>query len=264
MWHEDVARTEWSRRRFLHASAAGVTALAGIGCSDTTTDSEFDGDGRLSTTVSAPVPASALGPGIHRLGLGSPRDGRLFIPTDYSPATPTTLVMLLHGASGTGEAIGGAFDPLAQAAGVVTLAPDSRYRTWDAVLQDFGPDVSFIDAALAWTFLRVNVDPARLTIAGFSDGASYALALGLTNGLLFRRVIAFSPGFLFTHTTQGKPPVYVTHGTGDSVLPIASTSRQIVPALQRSGYTVDYHEFDGGHFVEQTLAEEALAWAATP
>ena len=118
-------------------------------------------------------------------------------------------------------------DALAETAGVVTLAPDSRYRTWDAVLEDFGPDVGFIDAALTWTFHRVNVDPARLTIAGFSDGASYALALGLTNGTLFRRVIAFSPGFLYARSTQGKPPVYVAHGTSDPVLPIDSTSRLI-------------------------------------
>jgi len=48
------------------------------------------------------------------------------------------------------------------------------------------------------------------------------------------------------------------------VLPIASTSRVIVPTLQNAGYTVDYHEFDGGHVVKQTLAEQALAWAAAP
>jgi predicted esterase len=124
--------------------------------------------------------------------------------------------------------------------------------------------VSFIDAALAWTFLRVNVDPARLTIAGFSDGASYALALGLTNGDLFRRVLAFSPGFLSVRTAHGKPPVYLTHGTGDTILPIDSTSRRIVPALQQAGYSVDYHEFDGGHVIKQSLAEEALAWASAP
>lgn len=255
-------RGQWSRRRFLHASAAGVAALAGASCSDSTTRSEFDGDGRLSTTVAPP--ASALAPGVHTLGLGSPRDGRLFIPSGYDHDAPNTLVLLLHGAGGTGQGIGSAFDALAETAGVVTLAPDSRYRTWDAVLEDFGPDVGFIDAALTWTFHRVNVDPARLTIAGFSDGASYALALGLTNGTLFRRVLAFSPGFLYARSTQGKPPVYVAHGTSDPVLPIDSTSRVIVPALERAGYTVEYDEFDGGHVIKQTLAEEALAWAATP
>ena len=236
--------------------------LAAVGCSDSPTRSEFDGNGRLTAQVTAPT--SALGPGVHALGLGSPRDGVLFLPTSYDPATPITLVLMLHGAGGTGAAIGTAFEALAESAGVAVIAPDSRYRTWDAVLDDFGPDVKFIDAALAATFARVNVDPARLTIAGFSDGASYALALGVSNGNLFRRIIAFSPGFLYARSTQGKPPIYLAHGTSDPILPIASTSRVIAPALESAGYTVDYHEFDGGHVIKQSLAEDALAWAATP
>lgn len=32
--------------------------------------------------------------------------------------------------------------------------------------------------------------------AGFSDGASYALSLGLPNGNLFSHIVAFSPGFM--------------------------------------------------------------------
>jgi phospholipase/carboxylesterase len=252
----------WSRRRFLHASAASVAGLAGASCSDSTTDSEFDGDGRLAAVVSAPT--SPLAPGVHSLGLGAPRDGRLFVPTGYSANTPSTLVLLLHGAGGTGQAIGSAFDAIAETSGVMTLAPDSRYRTWDAVLEDFGPDVDFIEAALTWAFQHVNVDATRLSIAGFSDGASYALALGLTNGNLFRRVIAFSPGFLYVRTAQGKPPVYIAHGVDDPVLPIDQTSRTIKPALEQAGYTVDYNEFDGGHVVRQALAEAAFAWAATP
>lgn len=41
------------------------------------------------------------------------------------------------------------------------------------------------------------VDTTRLGVGGFSDGASYALSLGLTNGDLFTHVIAFSPGALY-------------------------------------------------------------------
>ncbi len=55
---------------------------------------------------------------------------------------------------------------------------------------------------------------------GFSDGASYALSIGLTNGDLFTHVVAFSPGFASPVTYTGKPPVFVSHGTHDEVLPI--------------------------------------------
>jgi predicted esterase len=60
----------------------------------------------------------------------------------------------------------------------------------------YGPDVDFINRSMSYVFDRYAVDPARLGIAGFSDGASYALSLGLPNGDLFSHIIAFSPGFM--------------------------------------------------------------------
>jgi phospholipase/carboxylesterase len=51
----------------------------------------------------------------------------------------------------------------------------------------YGPDVEFIDRALDWAFDRLTLDIRKLAITGFSDGASYALSLGITNGDLFTR-----------------------------------------------------------------------------
>jgi len=65
---------------------------------------------------------------------------------------------------------------------MVVLSVDSRAASWDLRYGAFGPDVELIDRALAHAFERCNVDPARVAIGGFSDGASYALSLGLTNG----------------------------------------------------------------------------------
>jgi predicted esterase len=39
----------------------------------------------------------------------------------------------------------------------------------------------------------VAIDPARVAIGGFSDGATYALSLGLINGDLFKRVAPSHP-----------------------------------------------------------------------
>ena len=50
--------------------------------------------------------------------------------------------------------------------------------------------------ALEQVFARHAVDAGHLAIGGFSDGASYALGLGLANGDFFRDVLAFSPGFV--------------------------------------------------------------------
>jgi phospholipase/carboxylesterase len=147
---------------------------------------------------------------------------------------------------------------------MILLSPASRGRTWDVILGGYGPDVEFIDRALAAAFERCAVDPARLAAAGFSDGASYALSIGITNGDLFQDVIAFSPGFMAPAGQRGRPRIFISHGTQDTVLPIDQTSRRIVPQLERAGYEVRYREFDGGHGVPPEIALDAVAWFLSP
>jgi phospholipase/carboxylesterase len=167
---------------------------------------------------------------------------------------------MLHGAGGNARSGISHFLHLADGAGLVLLAPESRGRTWDVLAGGYGPDIAFIDRALGQTFDRLAVNAERLAVVGFSDGASYALSLGLTNGDLFTRVIAFSPGFAAPAVRRGKPPVFVSHGTRDRVLPIDRCSRRIVPRLEREGYEVRYREFDGAHTVPYSVAREALEW----
>ena len=143
---------------------------------------------------------------------------------------------------------------------MILLSPSSRGRTWDVLLGGFGPDVEVIDSALTRVFERCPVDPSRLAVGGFSDGASYALSVGLTNGDLFTHVIALSPGFAAPTELRGSPRLFVSHGVGDRVLPIRSTSRRVVPIMERQGYDVRYEEFDGGHAVPPRIAREAVHW----
>jgi phospholipase/carboxylesterase len=218
--------------------------------------------GRLAAR---PVPATEPGPtGLQPLALGAGRDGLRYVPPSYAPDVPAPLVLLLHGAGGGAR---GGIDPflaLADATGSILLAPDSRAQTWDVIRADFGPDIAFIDRALAQTFARYAIDPARVAVEGFSDGASYALSIGLTNGDLFTHVIGFSPGFLAPGGTDGMPRIYISHGTNDAVLPIDVCSRRIVPMLRDAGYDVRYHEFDGPHTVPPEIAREALNWFLPP
>jgi phospholipase/carboxylesterase len=205
-----------------------------------------------------------MAPGRHALGLGERRDGVLFVPARQKPGSPVPLVVMLHGAGGSATGALRPFEALADEHGFVLLAPESRAMSWDVRFGPFGPDVEFIDRALARVFRHCAIDPARMAVEGFSDGASYALSLGLTNGDLFRRVVAFSPGFMELTDPAGKPPVFVSHGTRDRVLAIDRTSRVLVPRLRRAGYQVEYKEFDGGHTVPREIAAEAAAWLAVP
>jgi predicted esterase len=197
------------------------------------------------------------------LEIGGARDAVLQLPS-IVPDGPLPLFVLLHGAGGSGEGVLRRVGSAADAAGVAVLAPDSRDSTWDAIRGGFGADVAYLDRALARTFESVRVDPARLAVGGFSDGATYGLSLGLVNGDLFPRIIAFSPGFIVDGTPHGQPALYVSHGTADQILPIDQCSRQIVPRLRARGYRVAFHEFNGRHEVPPDVAAEAMHWLAGP
>ncbi len=210
----------------------------------------------IEVTGAAPV-------GLQPLMLGAARDSYLYVPTTYRAERPAPLVLLLHGAGGHAHQGLDLLRTLADEAGVVLLAPASRDYTWDLLVgRRYGPDATMIDRALEQVFSRYAVDPERLAVGGFSDGASYALSLGLTNGDLFTHVLAFSPGFMAPAGQTGSPRIFVSHGTRDGVLPIDLCSRRIIPELERGGYDVTYREFDGGHTISPEIASEAVGWFA--
>ena len=216
-------------------------------------------EGRLSARPRAPG-SPPPPPGLHALDLGTPpRGALLYVPLGYLPERPAPLTLMLHGAGGSGAGVLAPLRTWADEAGLLVLAPDSLGPTWDLVREDFGADVARLDVALAQVFSRCAVDPERLACAGFSDGASYALSLGLTNGDLFTHVLAFSPGFMAPGAAHGRPLIYVSHGTQDRVLPLEKCSRRLVPRLRAAGHEVQYVEFEGPHTVPPERGREALA-----
>ena len=211
--------------------------------------------GRLTARPATPVTRGATGvvpftgPGGEPLALA------------YAPAGgegPYRLVLLLHGAGGSARQGLDMLLPLADAHRLLLLAPQSTASSWDLIAEGFGPDVRRIDQLLSAVFAAYPVD--QVVAGGFSDGASYALSLGLTNGDLVGAVLAFSPGFAAPLVTHGRPRVFVSHGTDDRVLPVDVCSRRLVPRLHGLGYQVDYAEFTGGHEVPAEIRQRAVEW----
>lgn len=253
-----------SRREAIGAALASL-AVALLGCdSNPTGGSGVDGDPRL--TVQPGPPTLGIERGLHDLAGPLGRTTLLYVPAGYEPGVPAPLAVMLHGATGTATRGLIPFQGVADELGMILLAPESYSRTWDMILGRYGTDVHFVDTALQYVFDRCNVDPERLAIAGFSDGASYALSLGTANGNLFGYIAAFSPGFLVRKQPRGEPHIFVSHGTQDQILPIEQCSRRIVPRLRSDGYEVDYREFDGPHGVlieHARVAAEQIAGVAT-
>jgi len=219
--------------------------------------------GRL-TARPACAGGETLGSGEHRPGKAEGWNGVLFVPDSVARDVPTPLMVSLHGATGRGERMFARWRETAVAAGLVVLAPDSQSTTWDVLRGGYGPDVEALDHALTYVFDRLTIDPTRLLIEGFSDGASYGLSLGLANGDLFSHVLANSPGFCMPPSLVGPPRLLLTHGIEDQVLPIYATSRMLAPQLERAGYEVTYHEFEGGHTLTAEIMRLSLVWAGVP
>jgi phospholipase/carboxylesterase len=177
---------------------------------------------------------------------------------------PAALVLSLHGAGGNAHHGLHLLQNFAEERGFLLLAVDSRGSTWDVIRGSYGPDVEFINRVLERVFSLYAVDEKRVAIGGFSDGASYALSLGISNGDLFRHIIALSPGFAAPFAQEGQPRIFVSHGTHDRVLDIDRCSRRVVPQLKRAGYDVLYREFDGPHTVPLDIAREAMDWFGVP
>lgn len=197
---------------------------------------------------------------MHALDLGPGPEVLLRVPAGADDEALGRLVLMLHGAGGDAHAGLAPLLPLADAHRLLLLAPTSQAATWDVISGGWGPDVRRIDAALTQVFASCPIDPARVAIGGFSDGASYALSLGLANADLLTHVIAFSPGFIAPAPRVGTPEVYLSHGRADRVLPIERTTRRIVPRLRAAEIPTEVREFDGPHTVPPAVAEDAVRW----
>jgi phospholipase/carboxylesterase len=207
----------------------------------------------------AKVASGGLKPGVTPLHLRPERDALIYVPA--AAPDPAPLVLYLHGATGNEQQGVRRLSALADEFGFLLLSPASQEGTWDAIRSDYGPDVRFIDQVLSKTFGQRRVDPRQIAVCGFSDGASYALGLGLSNGDLFGGVMSFSPGFIPPGVDErGSPSIFISHGTKDQILPIDTCSRRLVPRLEQAGYKVKFQEFDGPHAMPPEIARGAIEW----
>lgn len=242
-----------SRRDFCVIAASAAASLTiGSACSSVIPSLN---DGRLTARPRDGVKTTSTGE--IKLGLDRERDSILWLP-QRAVESPLPLFVMLHGAT---QSAGDMFWYLGNApeeTGVAVLAPYSRDTTWDAIGGGFGIDVEFLNRALERVFENVSIDPKRISIGGFSDGASYGISLGLINGDLFTSIVAYSPGFVIDGTPNSKPRIFISHGTNDGILPIDRCGRRIAAQLKARGYDVTFREFEGDHEIPADVVREGL------
>ncbi len=197
----------------------------------------------------------------------------LFVPASYAPETPAPFALVLHGAGGAGDRLLRRFTDLAERAGVILLALDSAGRTWDVVdafsrrgvaEPGFKSDPPRIDDALEKAFAQFAIDPARVAVCGFSDGASYALSLAVYNPELFGAALAFSPGGITEPPAGPRSRIFIAHGDRDRIIPVETTTQNLAPGLRQLGFKVDVEVFEGDHELKPALIADGFQWWLRP
>ncbi|HJY26463.1 MAG TPA: PHB depolymerase family esterase [Pyrinomonadaceae bacterium] len=243
------------RREFCALSGIAIASFALETACSGVSGLGFPNDGRLSARPRTDVKTAVTGQ--IKLGLNTERDAVLQVPKSAGQS-PLPLLVMLHGATQRAEDMFWYLGSTPEEAGVAVLAPNSRGTTWDAIRNTFADDVNDLNRALERAFEKVAVDPKRVALGGFSDGATYAISLGLINGDLFNSVVAFSPGFVISGNEHGKPRFFISHGTHDHILPIDRCGRRIATELKSRGYEVNFRDFDGDHEIPSDVAMEGL------
>ncbi len=224
----------------------------------------------LAAAQSPARPPAAL-PGVPAGEIALAEDARAYVPPGL--AGPAPLLVLLHGATERPATMLARFRAEADRRGIVLLAPKSAGTTWDMIADidrsrrtivrsrsaRLDVDPPRINRAVGAIFARVPVDPARVALAGFSDGASYALTIGTDNAGLFGTLLIFSPGILYlsARRTPGQR-VFLSHGRSDPVLSFRASQARFVPHLRREGLAVTFRAFDGRHELPGPVVGEAL------
>jgi len=245
-----------NRRQFLLSTAALPLIAAATACAGSTEPTY--GPARLRLQARPRTRGVPLGDDVI-LGADLQR-AYIRVPATYTPAQAAPLIILFHGSGGRGDTMVSAFASRTDGIGAVALAPNSTSGTWDAIESGYGPDVAFLNEAIDQTLKRCSIDVNRIALLGFSDGATYAISLGVSNGDQLAGVVAHSPGYYIEDDPRGTPSFFISHGTSDLIQPIEDSSRPIVAALRARGSSVTYVEFDGRHEVPEDIADQAFAW----
>ena len=202
---------------------------------------------------------------------------RVDLPSEFQPAAGC--VVTLHGRGVTGEDL----VPLAKE----LRLPAARFVFPHAPFEFIGPfngrawyeipprtHEGLIESRqLLFRLLedleKEGLEPGRIVLMGFSQGAVMSLDVGIRYPKPLAGVIALS-GYLYSADSLGAEksaasdglPVLLAHGSYDDVLPLAG-ARQANKALQAHGFKARLVEYPMGHQVVQEELEEVRSFLKT-
>jgi phospholipase/carboxylesterase len=147
--------------------------------------------------------------------------------------------------------------------------------TWDLIVGGERRDLDFLEYAYDLIYRRYPIDGLQQSLIGYSDGASYALSVGLCNASMFSALMVWAAGFLaldpptadsFRHSPVGRsrPRVYLEYGTHDELFDFQQIAIPMRENLEKAGLDVTFSVDEGGrHWPSGSFHRfhrEALDW----
>ncbi len=196
---------------------------------------------------------------------------------------PDRLVVLLHGIGADGNDLIGLAPLLRRLLPrAAFVAPNAPFPfdlapfgyMWFS-LQDFHPTTRWdgvraaqpaLEGFLAAELARHGLSPKTLVLIGFSQGAMMALHVGLRARVAPAAILSHS-GILvgaehLADEIRSRPPVLLTHGADDEVLPAAALPMAEI-ALKSAGVPVEAHVLPGlGHGIDEATLRLAFTFLA--
>ena len=152
--------------------------------------------------------------------------------------------------------------PIAQPPGFSYFTIEGFGKPHRAVFDETIQKLSaFIDHAIS----TYAINPEKVFLGGFSQGAILSMVLGLTMGTRVKGVIALSgyiPAFVkeaYTIQSISHLQVFISHGEQDPAFPIAwgEANRDYFSEL---GATVSFHAYPEGHTISRENYRDFQAW----
>jgi polyhydroxybutyrate depolymerase len=169
-----------------------------------------------------PIPG---GTSVHTMAFGGlDRTYRLHKPPGLTAAAP--LVVMLHGATGTGEQAEKSYgwDQLADSAHFVVAYPDGVGHSWNGhgccgkAMREKIDDVGFITAMVGQISADLPIDKSRVYATGISNGGILSYALACNSGM-FAAIGPDSATQLDPCSAPHPTSVIHIHGTADKLVP---------------------------------------------
>ncbi len=185
------------------------------------------------------------------------------------------VVVLLHGFGAPGNDLVGLAQELHATAppGTAFVIPEAPHTAggglaWFKKPEQVADVRARLQRLLTGVMKDAHVEPSRVVVGGFSQGAMMAADVALHASKPLGGVIMFSGKEVPNGDWAARAPnvtatwFFISHGTGDGVIPLAA-GVAVKTLLEGAGVPVTYVEFNGAHRIAPEARQGAAAFLSS-